>query len=137
MEIQLNSKENENESEDFFGIDFEMSSDYYNCDDCYEENQDNLTDLCLGESEEEKYEMLKLSREENLLCASEENKINEKEVEYLEEFLADNNDNKKLMLDVKSDVMKIISCQNFVNGFREINDKTEIIKNKYILEFEK
>ena len=42
---------------------------------------------------------------------------------------------KKLDLQTKEDIMKIIRTQDFVNGFWEINEYTEIIKEKYKKEY--
>ena len=42
---------------------------------------------------------------------------------------------KKLDLQTKEDIIKIIRTQDFVNGFWEINEYTEIIKEKYKKEF--
>ena len=42
----------------------------------------------------------------------------------------------KINLNVKDDIMKIINTQDFNNGFWEINEYTEIIKEKYKKEYE-
>ena len=45
-----------------------------------------------------------------------------------------NNEIKKIDLKQKDDIMKIINSQDFIDGFWEINEITEIIKEKYIKE---
>ena len=43
---------------------------------------------------------------------------------------------KKIDLNKKDDIMKIINSQDFINGFWEINEITEIIKEKYKKEYD-
>ena len=46
------------------------------------------------------------------------------------------NELKKLDLKEKDDVMKIINSQDFIDGFWEINELTEIVKEKYKKEYD-
>jgi hypothetical protein len=57
----------------------------------------------------------------------EEKKIEKKTEKKVEDL--------KIDLKNKEDVMKIINCQDFVNGYWDINDKTKNVKNKYEKEF--
>ena len=43
---------------------------------------------------------------------------------------------KKIDLNKKDDIMKIINSQDFINGFWEINEITKIIKEKFIKEYD-
>ena len=44
-------------------------------------------------------------------------------------------ENLKLDLKKKEDVMKIINCQDFISGYWNINNETKNVKNKYEKEF--
>ena len=46
------------------------------------------------------------------------------------------NELKKLDLNEKDDIMKIINSQDFIDGFWEINELTEIVKEKYKKEYD-
>ena len=80
------------------------------------------------EKKEEKKEIKKEVKKEDNKKKKEVIKIDKKENKEEEKDL-------KLDLKEKENVMKIINCQNFVEGFWDINDKTKIIKKKYENEF--
>ena len=79
-------------------------------------------------------------------CADKDSPIeNNDNEDDLNQFLAGDSEpikikeekKESLNLDLKNkeDVMKIISCQDFVNGYWDINGKTKNVKNKYEKEF--
>ena len=64
-----------------------------------------------------------------------ENKLKEINLEKSNNYKNDNGI-KKIDLNKKDDIMKIINSQDFINGFWEINEITEIIKEKYKKEYD-
>jgi uncharacterized protein YegL len=70
-----------------------------------------------------------------LACDSEPIKIKEEKKEKEMAKKTEKKESLNLDLKNKEDVMKIINCQDFVNGYWDINDKTKNVKNKYEKEF--
>ena len=73
------------------------------------------------EKKDEKKEKKEIKKEEKKEIKKEEKKEKEENI--------------KLNLNNKDDIMKIINSQNFIEGFWDINNKTKIIKKKYENEF--
>ena len=68
--------------------------------------------------------------------AKKEKIIEEKKLEKKKEKKKINvEENLKLDLKKKEDVMKIINCQDFISGYWDINNETKNVKNKYEKEF--
>ena len=59
----------------------------------------------------------------------------EKQIERKIENETEKKESLNLDLKNKEDVMKIINCQDFVDGYWDINDKTKNVKGKYEKEF--
>ena len=70
-----------------------------------------------------------------LACDSEPIKIKEEKKEKEMAKKTEKKESLNLDLKNKEDVMKIINCQDFVDGFWDINDKTKNVKSKYEKEF--
>ena len=70
-----------------------------------------------------------------LACDSEPIKIKEEKKEKEMDKKTEKKESLNLDLKNKEDVMKIINCQDFVDGFWDINDKTKNVKSKYEKEF--
>ena len=102
-----------------------------------EKNEEDLLMDFLAIDGEDKLKQTEEKKEER----KEEKKEEKKEIKEKKEEIKNKNENneeeKDLNLDLKKkeDIMKIINCQNFVEGFWDINNKTKIIKKKYENEF--
>ena len=70
-----------------------------------------------------------------LACDSEQIKIKEEKKEKEMAKKTEKKESLNLDLKNKEDVMKIINCQDFVDGFWDINEKTKNVKSKYEKEF--
>ena len=102
-----------------------------------EKNEEDLLMDFLAIDGEDKLKQTEEKKEER----KEEKKEEKKEIKEKKGEIKNKNENneeeKDLNLDLekKEDIMKIINCQNFVEGFWDINNKTKIIKKKYENEF--
>ena len=103
------------------------------------EEEDLANFLCIDDdpkpvkTKEEKEEKKAEKKEEK----KENKKEEKKEVKNNKKGEEKKIEKKDLNLDLKSkeNVMQIINCQNFVEGFWDINDKTKIVKKLYEKEF--
>ena len=112
----------------------EFFKDYNNNDDDINERLDELERDCYGCPKWEGDDLNKF-----LVVDSDQIEIKEEKKEKQIEKKIENETEKKesLNLDLKNkeDVMKIINCQDFVDGYWDINDKTKNVKGKYEKEF--
>ena len=96
-----------------------------------EETEEKISDL-IEELDEEIYNEEKCGpkkeKKENL-------KYEEEEEDLVKFLILDPEQRLKLKLKEKESIMNIIKCQNFLEGFWDINNETKIIRDKYKNEF--
>ena len=112
----------------------EFFKDYDNNDDDINERLDKLERDCYGCPKWEGDDLNKfLAVDSDQIEIKEEKK--EKQIERKIENETEKKESLNLDLKNKEDVMKIINCQDFVDGYWDINDKTKNVKGKYEKEF--